>query len=155
MRTPRRRAREFALQGLYQWQLSGASPDEIERHLAQAAGFGKADGALFSELLRGTIADSGALTATFAPFLDRESSTLSPVERGVLLLAAHELRDHPHTPYRVILNEAIELAKAYGATDGHKYVNAVLDRIAAVLRPAEIAAASGARDPRGTGRGNR
>lgn len=137
MKSPRRRAREFALQGLYQWQVSGNDTAAIEAHFGEVAGFDKADRELFETLLRGTIGEAQALEAAFAPLLDRKPAELSPVERGILLLGTYELARCPQTPYRVILNEAIELAKAYGATDGHRYVNGVLDRLAGQLRPAE------------------
>lgn len=138
MRSSRRLAREFALQGLYQWQLSGNAIEDIESHLAEAGGFARADAALFSALLRGATTQAEPLTAEFAPLLDRSPESLSPVERSILLIAAFELKHQPQTPYRVILNEAIELAKAYGGTDGHKYVNGVLDRLAEKLRPEQV-----------------
>lgn len=137
MKSPRRRAREFALQGLYQWQLSGNDVAAIEAHLAQAAGFEKKDCSLFELLLRGTIAAAGELEALVAAQIDRPYAELSPVERAILLLATFELRQHVEAPYKVIINEAIELAKGYGGTDGHKYVNGVLDKLAVLMRPEE------------------
>jgi transcription antitermination protein NusB len=142
MRSARRLAREFALQGLYQWQLTGHDAAAIEAHLAEASGFAKADRELFGVLLRGTMGQVAALGAELAPHLDRKLDELSPVERSILLLGAYELAHRPETPYRVVLNEAIELAKAYGGTDGHKYVNGVLDKVAAALRPLETAKAA-------------
>ncbi|GAB4168167.1 MAG: transcription antitermination factor NusB [Rhodocyclaceae bacterium] len=139
MKSSRRLAREFALQGLYQWQLSANALEDIERHLAEAGGFARADGEFFASLFRGAAAEAQALSAELAPLLDRATDALSPIERSILLIAAYELKHHPQTPYRVILNEAIELAKAYGATDGHRYVNGVLDRLAGKLRPEEAA----------------
>ncbi len=136
----RRRAREFALQGIYQWLLSGNSTPVIEEHVAQASGFDKADRELFVTLLRGTLANVEALQAEFAPFIHRQVHELSPIERGILLLATHELKHSPETPYRVVINEAIELAKEYGGTDGHRFVNGVLDKLAAQLRPVEVKA---------------
>ena len=134
----RRRAREFALQGVYQWLLSSNSATSIEAHFAQVTGFDKADRELFIELLRGTINNKDALQTRFAPFLSRGVNELSPVEHAILLLSTHELEHRPETPYRVIINEAIELAKAYGGTDGHRFVNGVLDKLAAQLRPTEV-----------------
>ncbi|HRD35805.1 MAG TPA: transcription antitermination factor NusB [Rhodocyclaceae bacterium] len=134
----RRRAREFALQGIYQWLLSNNSATSIEAHFAQVSGFDKADRELFIELLRGCINNRDALQAGFAPFLSRGVDELSPVEHAILLLSAHELEHRPETPYRVIINEAIELAKAYGGTDGHRFVNGVLDKLAARLRATEV-----------------
>lgn len=137
MKSPRRRAREFALQGLYQWQMTGNAVPDIESHLASVAGFDKADHELFRLLLSGALKEADTLQAVLAPHLDRPYAELSPVERGVLLMAAYEFRHCPATPYRVVLNEAIELAKSYGASEGHKFVNGVLDKLAAQLRPEE------------------
>ena len=139
MKSPRRRAREFALQGLYQWQLAGSDVAAIEAHLAGVAGFEKMERALFDLLLKGTLAEAAELQALIAPHLDRPYAELSPVERAILLLATFELKRHLEAPYKVVINEAIELAKRYGGTDGHKYVNGVLDKLAAQLRPAEAA----------------
>ncbi|MDR2239731.1 MAG: transcription antitermination factor NusB [Zoogloeaceae bacterium] len=137
MKSPRRRAREFALQGLYQWQLSGNTAAAIEAHLSGVTGFEKTDRALFDLLLNGAIAEAAELQALIAPHLDRPYAELSPVERAILLLATFELKRHLDVPYKAVLNEAIELAKSYGGTDGHKYVNGVLDKLAALIRPAE------------------
>lgn len=134
----RRRAREFALQGIYQWLLSGNSIAIIEDHVSQVAGFEKADRELFVSLVRGTIANMGALQDEFVPFIHRKVEELSPIERAILLLGTHELKHGLDTPYRVIINEAIELAKGYGGTDGHRFVNGVLDKLAAKLRPLEV-----------------
>jgi len=139
MRSARRRAREFALQGLYQWQLTGLDVAAIEAQLHEVTGFGKADRELFAALLRGAVRESPLLQETLAPYLDRRIEELSPVERAILLLATFELAHHPETPYRVVLNEAIELAKDYGGTEGHRYVNGVLDKVAARIRPQEVA----------------
>jgi transcription antitermination protein NusB len=137
----RRRAREFALQGIYQWLLSHNSVPVIEEHVAQVTGFDKADRELFVSLLRGTLANVESLQEEFIPFIHRPVDELSPVERAILLLATHELRTALDTPYRVIINEAIELAKGYGGTDGHRFVNGVLDKLAAKLRAVEVNAA--------------
>ena len=136
----RRRAREFALQGIYQWLLSGNSVPVIEDHVAQVTGFDRADRELFISLLRGTLNNVEALQAEFEPFIHRPVHELSPVERAILLLGTHELKHGLDTPYRVIINEAIELAKGYGGTEGHRFVNGVLDKLAAKLRATEIAA---------------
>jgi N utilization substance protein B len=137
MKSARRRAREYALQGLYQWQLSGAPAADIRGQLAEDQHFDKADVAYFNELLSGAIAEAEALKGAIAPLLDRKVESLSPVERGILLLAAWELKHSPDIPFKVVINEAIELAKDYGGTDGYKYVNGVLDRLAPALRPEE------------------
>lgn len=139
MKSPRRRAREFALQGLYQWQLAGHDVPAIEAHLAGVAGFEKIDRPLFDLLLRGAIAEAAELQALIEPQLDRAYAELSPVERAILLLATFELKRHVEAPYKVVINEAIELAKSYGGTDGHKYVNGVLDKLAVLMRPEEAA----------------
>lgn len=136
----RRRAREFALQGIYQFLLSGNSARMIESHFETVSGFDKVNRELFIELLRGVVAERTALEARFAPFLSRGIQELSPVEHAVLLMATQELLNRIETPYRVVINEAIELAKTYGGTDGHRFVNGVLDRLAAQLRPEEVAA---------------
>ena len=137
MKSARRRAREYALQGLYQWQLSGAPAADIRGQLAEDEHFGKADAEYLQAALDGTIADAEALTAEIAPALDRRVELLSPVERGILLLAAWELKHAPEVPFRVVINEAVELAKSYGGTDGYKYVNGVLDKLVPALRPGE------------------
>ncbi len=138
MKSPRRRAREFALQGLYQWQLAGHDTAAIEAHMTQVTGFDKSDPPFFQTLLRGVVRDADALRAEIEPYLDRPFGELSPVERAILLLAAFELATQIDTPYRVVLNEAVELAKDYGGTDGYKYVNGVLDKLAPKLRPGEV-----------------
>ena len=138
MKTARRRAREFALQGLYQWQLAGTDPATIARQLGDARGFDKIDAGYFKGLLEGTVAAAPELEKAITPHLDRAFSRLSPVERGILLLAGYELAHQPEVPYRAVINEAVELAKEFGGTDGHKFVNGVLDKLAAKLRQAEM-----------------
>jgi N utilization substance protein B len=144
-KSPRRRAREFALQGLYQWQLSGNDEAAIEAHLRDSAGFDKADREFFVGLLRGVLAQHANLQEQLQAHLDRPFAELSPVEASVLLAGAYEFVNYPQTPYRVIINEAIELTKGFGGTDGHKYVNGVLDKLASKLRPAEVEAKRAAR----------
>lgn len=142
MKTDRRRSREFALQGLYQWRLTGADPGTIARQLGEAPGFDKIDAAYFRDVLEGAVAAAAELEHEIEPFLDRELARLSPVERCILLLAGYELAHHPEVPFRVVVNEAVELAKAYGGTDGYRFVNGVLDKLAARLREAEVKAVS-------------
>jgi len=137
MKTDRRRSREFALQGLYQWQLAKTDPAAIARQLAEAKGFDKIDADYFKTLLEGAIAAAPELEKAITPYLDREYRRLSPVERGILLLAGYELAHRPDVPYRVVINESVELAKSYGGTDGYKFVNGVLDKLAAQLRQTE------------------
>lgn len=139
-KSARRRAREFALQGLYQWRVGGNDEAAIEAHLPDLEGFEKADRDFCLRLVRGVLAQREALLAQISGHIDRPFDELSPVESCVLLLGAFELVHHPETPYRVVINEAIELAKSFGGTDGHKYVNGVLDKLAAEIRPVEVEA---------------
>jgi N utilization substance protein B len=141
MKSARRRSRELATQGLYQWLLSGSPAGEIDAQLRGAQGFDKADHEHLDAILRGVIRDSEALSAAIAPCLDRPIEQLSPVERAVLLVAAFELKSYVDIPYRVVINEAVELAKTFGGADGYKYVNGVLDKLSAQLRPDETQAA--------------
>lgn len=138
-KSARRRAREFVIQGLYQWRVGGADEASIEAYAPEMEGFAKADREFFVGTLRGVIGQHEALVERIAAHIDRSFSELSPIEACILMLGTFEMVNHPETPYRVIINEAIELAKAFGGTDGHKYVNGVLDKIAAILRPSEVA----------------
>jgi N utilization substance protein B len=139
-RNPRRRAREFAVQGLYQWLIAGHAADQVLAHLREQEGFERADLVHLDALVAGGIAEAAALDAAIARHVDRPTRQLSPVEHAVLMIGAYELLHCQDVPYRVVINEAVELAKAFGGTDGHKYVNGVLDKAAADLRPAEVAA---------------
>ena len=147
MKNSRRLAREFAVQGLYEWLLAGNDVRAIEHRLAEVKTFDKADRPLLDSILNGVVRSSTELDARLAPFVDRPIAALSPVEHAVLLVGAYELVHRLETPYRVVINEAVELAKAYGGTDGHKYVNGVLDRLAAEVRAIEVQA-----DPRASSR---
>jgi N utilization substance protein B len=138
MKNSRRRAREFALQALYQWLINESSADALLAQLGEQKDFAKADAALAETLLRGVIDEAPALRDNVARYLDRPIRELSPVEHALLLLSAFELARQVETPYRVVINEAVELAKSFGGTDGHKYVNGVLDKLAAELRPQEV-----------------
>jgi N utilization substance protein B len=137
-RTPRHRAREFALQGLYQWLLNNEDAGAIEAHLREAHGFDKADAAHFDALLYGTIKEATVLRAGLLPLIDRPLELLSPIEHAILLIGAFELTHHVEIPYKVVINEAVELTESFGGIDGHKYVNGVLDKFAAQVRNAEI-----------------
>ena len=137
-RTPRHRAREFALQGLYQWLLNNEDAGAIDAHIRQAHGFDKADSEHFDALLHGTIRQVAALREGLAPLVDRPIDQLSPVEHAALLIGAYELSMHIEIPYQVVINEAVELTKSFGGIDGHKYVNGVLDKFAAKVRDAEV-----------------
>jgi N utilization substance protein B len=140
-RTPRHRAREFALQGLYQWLLNNEDAGAIDAHIREAHGFGKADAEHFNTLLHGTIRDVTLLRSELSPLIDRPIDQLSPVEHVALLIGAYELKNHIEIPYKVVINEAVELTKSFGGIDGHKYVNGVLDKFAAQVRQTEISAA--------------
>ena len=144
-KSARRRAREAALQGLYQWLLGGDEAAVIETHLREQNDFSKCDSAHFDALLHGCIADAAELDGILARHVDRKTTQLSPVEHGALMIGAYELKHCPDIPYKVAINEAVELAKSFGGTDGHKYVNGVLDKAAADLRPIEVQAARAAK----------
>ncbi len=146
MKTSRYRAREFALQGLYRWLLARHTPAEIAQDIVLFRGFDKCDALYFRDLLEGAIHDAGTIESALVPCLDRPLDQVSPVERAVLMIAGCEFSRHPEVPYRVVINEAVELAKAFGGADGHKYVNGVLDKLAAALRAPEVAAARAARE---------
>jgi len=138
--SPRHRAREFVVQGLYQHLVGGQDAPAIVVQAESAGGFDKVNRALYDALLDGVLDDIPALQALLEPHIARAWAEVSPIERGILLMAACELRDHPETPYRVVLNEAIELTKSYGGTDAHKFVNGVLDKLGPELRPHETSA---------------
>ena len=140
-RSARRRAREAALQGLYQWLVGGQDIASIEGHLMEGEGYAefeaRTDMPHFREVLHGAIEQADALRAEFARFLDRPVRELSPVEHAILLIGAYELKQRTEIPYRVVINEAVELAKSFGGTEGFRYVNGVLDKLAQQLRPDE------------------
>ena len=139
-KSARTRAREFALQGLYQ-HLVGQNPaDSIDAFTRDLVGFHKADSAHFDALLHGCIESEPTLDAAIIPLLDRKMAEISPVEHAILWIGAYEFTHCVDVPYRVVINECIELAKAFGGTDGHKYVNGVLHKMAPSLRAAEVAA---------------
>ena len=139
-KSARHRARELALQAIYQWRMSGSDPLEIEKTTRAEKSLGRFDTELYSQLLRGVVDHNQSLIAMVAPHLDRDMNDLSPIEFSVLLLGAFELSRHPEVPYRVVINESVELAKTFGGTDGHKFVNGVLDKLAAQVRAVEVAA---------------
>lgn len=137
MKSARYRSREFALQGVYQWLLAKNSVVDIAQDIALFRGYDKCDALYFRDLLEGTIHDAEAIERALAPCLDRAVDRLSPIERATLLIAGCEFLRHPEVPYRVVINEAVELAKSFGGADGHKYVNGVLDKLAESMRPVE------------------
>jgi N utilization substance protein B len=143
-RSARRRSRELALQGVYAWLLSGSesaqNAGEIEAHLRDEDEFELADTKWFVTLLHGAIKDAPALRVQFVPFIDRPLNELSPIEHGILLIGSFELVHQIDVPYKVAINEAVELAKSFGGTDGFKFVNGVLDKLAAQVRSIEVQA---------------
>jgi len=140
-KSARRRSREIALQGLYEWLVSGTEAGVIDAHMREQDEFNKADAAHFDALLHGCIGEAADLDAVLARHVDRRTNELSPVEHAVLMIGAYELKHCVDIPYKVAINEAVELAKSFGGTDGHKYVNGVLDKTAGDLRPVEVQAA--------------
>jgi transcription antitermination protein NusB len=136
----RRRAREIALQGLYEWLISGAEPALVEANLREHDGFNQCDLPHFMALLHGSIEGAVAIDQILAKYVDRKTSSLSPVEHAALMIAVFELQHCMDIPYKVVINEAVELAKNFGGTDGHKYVNGVLDKACAELRSVEVQA---------------
>ncbi|HET6913561.1 MAG TPA: transcription antitermination factor NusB [Rhodanobacteraceae bacterium] len=136
----RSRARRRALQAIYAWQMSGSSIRSVIEQFRHEQDMQVADLEYFEDLVRGVDAHRAELDAGLAPFLDREIEQVDPIERATLRLGAYELKHRPDVPYRVVLNEAVELAKRFGAEHGHTYVNGVLDKLAREWRPAETAA---------------
>jgi N utilization substance protein B len=139
-KSARTRAREFALQALYQHIVGRNPAEDIDTFTRDLAGFHKSDSVHFDALLHGCIAQADQLDDLIKPLLDRQLHELSPIERGVLWIGCYEFQHCPDVPWRVVLNEAIELAKSFGGTDGHKYVNGVLHQLADQLRPLEVQA---------------
>jgi N utilization substance protein B len=140
MKTARRQAREVALQALYAWQVSGGDPIDEMKALEDEE-HQRADKPFAEAVLRGVHGRAAELAAMITPHLDRQFAKLSPVERAILYIGTFELATHPETPFKVVINEAVELGKSYGASEGHRFVNGVLEKIAAALRPEEVARA--------------
>lgn len=138
----RRRARRGAVQALYQWQLGGGSSIEIRSEFREREGMRDADWGLFDELVDGVIENVEELDGHLAPHLDRAVAALDPVERAILRLATRELTAHAETPFKVVINEAVDLARTFGAEQSHRYVNGVLDAMARELRASERNASS-------------
>lgn len=133
----RRKSRELALKGLYSLFLGGRDVKEIMADLAEDEDYPRADAAYFKGLMEGVAECVAELDARLRPLLDRDIGELSPIEHAVLCIAGYELIHDISIPYRVAINEGVELAKLYGGTDGYKYVNGVLDKLAAEARPDE------------------
>ena len=139
-KSARSRAREFVLQALYQHLVGRNDAQAIDVFTRDLAGFHKADPVHYDALLHGCVNEAEALDALIVPLLDRKLAEISPIEHAIMWIGAYEFQHCPDVPWRVVLNECIELAKEFGGTDGHKYVNAVLNGLAPQLRPAEVEA---------------
>ena len=137
----RRKARHYGMQALYQWYMAGATLSDIEAEFRSEYDFAHVDLEYFQALLHGVPASVDELDAAFEPLLDRKLDDLDPIERTLLRMGVFELRERPDVPYKVVINEAVSLAKKFGATDGHKYINGVLDKAARQLRELEVNAA--------------
>jgi transcription antitermination protein NusB len=149
-KSSRRWSREFALQGLYEHYVGKQDPVSIRLRIEADENFKRSDKEFFREMWRGLTDDWESLIASVQPHIDRPFAEVSPIERGNIIIGAWELKHRLDIPYRVVINESVELAKSFGGTDGHKWVNGVLDKLAPELRAAEVAAAParGARRPR-------
>lgn len=134
----RSKARRCALQAIYQWQLGGGAIGDVEAQFLAERDLAQADVAYFSELVRCIPGHVAELDACLAPFLDRAVAELDPVELAILRIGVCELTYHPEVPFRVVINEAVELAKVFGAEQSHRYINGVMDKIARDLRRAEL-----------------
>jgi len=142
MSNKRTRARRFAVQALYQWQLSGLDIDDIKNQFYEAHNFKKVDSNFFDEVIYKIPSIVTELEDKIKPHLSRAYSEIDPIERGILLLGCYELSHRPDVPYRAVINEAIELAKTFGAEDAHKFINSILDKIATIERAVEVTARS-------------
>ena len=147
MKSARRRSRELAVQALYQWQITSTDDAQqadtagaAQAYIRETPDFHKADEAFFTTLYTGVIGNADVLRALITPHIDRPLAELSPVEHGILLVAAYELQNQLEVPYKVVINEAVEIAKSFGGTDGFKYVNGVLDKLATQTREIEVQA---------------
>ncbi|MBD3613124.1 transcription antitermination factor NusB [Kingella kingae] len=136
-KSPRRRAREFAVQALYQVAMNQSIAAEVASHMREHGDFKNADNELFTELFFSAHQNQREYMQHIRPHLDRDENAVNPIERAILLLATHELAAMPQTPYPVVINEAVELTKTFGGTDSHKFINSILDKLAGELRPDE------------------
>jgi N utilization substance protein B len=130
-------ARKLALQALYRWQINEAPWQDLVNEFASEEGMDRADGEYFRMLIQGVCDSRAALDITLTAWLDRKPELLDPIEHAVLLIGTFELKERPDVPYRVVIDEGVNLTRRFGATDGHKFVNAILDRAARELRPHE------------------
>ncbi|GMG88040.1 transcription antitermination factor NusB [Biformimicrobium ophioploci] len=136
----RRKARHYAMQALYQWHMAGANLNAIEAEFHADNDMGKADIEYFRDLFYGVARNLGEVESAFEPHLDRPVDDLDPVSRALLRMATYELKSRMDVPYKVVINEAVALAKKFGPADAHKFVNGILDKTAADLRAIEVAA---------------
>jgi N utilization substance protein B len=139
-RSARRLSRLLAVQSTYQWLLSAEEPGAIEAFARESEDYAAADRAYFEDCFYGVVRQSAELREKMSPALDRDLHLVSPVEHAILLLGCYEFLHHIEVPYRVVINEAVELAKSLGGNEGHKYINGVLDRLAPLCRPDELRA---------------
>jgi N utilization substance protein B len=130
-------ARKLAMQALYQWQINDCPWQDLVQEFSLAQDWERADADYFRAIVGAVCPTRDALDAELAGWMDREPVRLDPLEHALLLIGTYELKSRPEVPYRVVINEGVSLAKRFGATDGHKFVNAVLDRAARFLRPNE------------------
>lgn len=137
---PRSKAREYAIQALYQWILTGHDAVQIDAQFVNEHDMEKTDIHYFQEVLHQVIDHKPSLTDLTRDYLTRAFDSVDPVEQAILLLGCYELQYRPDIPYKVIINEAVELGKTFGAEDGHKFINGILDRVAASVRADEVAA---------------
>ncbi len=142
MSNKRSRARRYAVQALYQWQLSGLDIEDIKKQFYEEYNFKKIDAVFFDEVIYKVPSLVSELEAKIVPYISRSYSDIDPIEKGILLLGCYELSHRPDVPYRAVINEAIELAKTFGAEDAHKFINGVLDKIALIERELEVKARS-------------
>ncbi len=133
-------ARRMTVQAVYHWLVNETTPEKLQKQFRDDPGLGRADGEYFNELLNGTVREMAALDLQITPLLDRPLAQLDPVEHAVLLVAAFEISHKPDVPWRVVVNEAVNLAKMFGAEEGYKFVNGVLDKLARQQRTDEVAA---------------
>ncbi len=138
----RRKARRALVQAIYQWQMTGASPAVVIKEFEEGEALKNADPVFFADALRRIALHTNLLDEQFTPLLDRAHKDLDPVEMALLRLGVDELMHRPDVPYRVVIDEYVELAKTFGAEESHKYINGVLDKLSRQLRPVEVAARS-------------
>ena len=142
----RHKARRYAVQALYHWQMTDDSAQDVIDYMMPDVNQNKTDLEYFEELVHKVIAQRETIDEALVPHLDRDLASVDPVERAILRLATYELQSHPEIPYRVVINEAIEQCKTFGAEEGHKYVNGVMDKAAAVIREVEFTSHNTNRD---------